>query len=88
MKKKLYRQCVLKRKTEDGVVIQTSYLPERYAKVGEVLKLKDGGVWTDGWVVESVGELKDEPPNYRQIIKGHRRGTGDDLIKRNNKNEN
>ncbi len=84
-KKTLYRQCVLKR--NDNTEAQTSYLPEKYAIVGDVLKLKDGDVWSNGWVVEFAGELTSEPPDYRKQVKSHRHGTGDDLPKEH-KNEN
>jgi hypothetical protein len=44
----LYRQCLLKR----GESQQTSWLPEKFAQVGQLLKLKsDAGEWEEGWVV-------------------------------------
>jgi hypothetical protein len=50
-----YRQCVLRR----GDATKVSWLPDRYAIVGEVLKLRDSSSqWSDGWhVVEVHGEL-------------------------------
>ena len=55
-----YRQCELKR----GETRMTSWIPEEFAKVGKVLKLKD----VDGWVVFSVGERLDgELANKRSV---------------------
>jgi len=62
--------------------MQVTYLPEKYAVVGKPLKLKgDNGIWTNGWVVKSAGELVDEPPDWRKAIRKHREETGDDLPK-------
>jgi hypothetical protein len=42
----------------------TSWIPEGFAKVGKVLKLKD----EDGWVVSSIGERLDgELANKRSV---------------------
>jgi len=51
------KQCILRR----GDAVMTSWIPERYAVKGKVLKLKDREtkVWRDGWVVESVGLVED-----------------------------
>jgi hypothetical protein len=42
-----YRQCQLTRRNQR----QTTWLPERFAIPGSVLKLKDNGEWSDGWEV-------------------------------------
>ena len=34
----------------DGAT-QTSWIPSNFAEVGRYLKLKENGVWTDGWEV-------------------------------------
>ncbi len=76
-----YRQCVLQRQLTSETAT-TSFIPEKFANVGEVLKLKDSnGNWTDGWVVKSAGQLVDEPPDFRKAIKSHRKRTGDSLPK-------
>jgi hypothetical protein len=80
-KKPQFRQCVLHRLTGEGEAIITSYLPEKYAVVNKVVKLKGNQSWTDGWVVKSAGELVDEPPDYRKAIRRHRKNTGDDTPK-------
>ena len=55
-----FRQCELKR----GKVKRTSWIPEGFAKVGKVVKLKD----EDGWVVSSVGDrLDDERANKGSV---------------------
>ena len=65
-----YRQCVLKK----GNLTQVSYIPEKYAEVDHILKLKGD----DGWLVVFAGELVD-PPDVHKQIKGHRKNTGDSL---------
>jgi hypothetical protein len=55
-----YRQCSLERKGTKT----TSWIPEEFAKVGRVLRLKD----EDGWVVTSVGDRLDgEIANRRSV---------------------
>jgi hypothetical protein len=55
-----YRQCCLERKGTRT----TSWIPEEFAKVGKVLKLKE----EDGWVVKSVGDRLDgEMANKRSV---------------------
>ena len=52
-KTKFYRQCVLQRDNST----QVSHIPEEYAIVGQVLKLRDDNdVWEDGWLVKSAGD--------------------------------
>ena len=55
------KQCTMERKIgKEGKSVLTSWIPEKFALKGGVLKLKDRstGDWTDGWVVESVGKQK------------------------------
>ncbi len=76
-----YRQCQLVKKEEVGTRHQTSYLPERFAIQGKVLRLRNAeGTWEDGWVVEQASEARvseDLLPDSHQEIKWHRRATGD-----------
>lgn len=85
MSKIKYCQCKLVRKIANGDSIITSYIPQKYAKIGKTIKLRDDmvNVWTEGWVVESVGEPVDEDmvPDYRKGIREHRKRTGDSLRK-------
>lgn len=54
-----YRQCKLRRNIPGGTQETTSYIPEKFAIVGDVLKLRNiQGKWTDGWIVESAGPLE------------------------------
>lgn len=53
-----YRQCRLRKKTPDGYMETTSWIPEPYCVIGKTLKLKDDDVWTDGWVVMMASEPK------------------------------
>jgi hypothetical protein len=76
-----YRQCCLVRESGGVSSEQVSYIPEQFAKKGEFVKLKDNGVWSDGWLVSSVGAFSDHPPDWRKAIRGHRKETGDSLPK-------
>jgi hypothetical protein len=49
------KQCNMTKETENGVSNTVSWIPEEYAKVGRILKLKnDDDVWVDGWKVVSA----------------------------------
>jgi hypothetical protein len=80
-----YVQCTLVRTTSRGVAVTTSYIPQRFAKVGKTLKLKDElDRWCDGWTVESAGENvidAESVVDYRKAIRLHRQQTGDNLPK-------
>jgi hypothetical protein len=82
MSKTSYRQCTLRRVIPTGHVTQVSYIPEKFAVVGRILKLKnDDDTWTDGWKVIAAGALNADPPDAHAAIKGHRQNTGDSAPK-------
>ena len=82
-KKVKFKQCKMVKKEFGREVHTVSWIPEKFAVVGKVLKLKNKeGEWDDGYVVESASsEAIDEPPDPRQSIRGHRKATGDSLPK-------
>lgn len=87
-KKCFYRQCRLEKKTPTGKLCQVSFIPAQFAVKDKVLKLREGGVWENGWVVIGAGsELHEDVdlPDSHQIIKGHRKNTGDSLPKNTKK---
>jgi hypothetical protein len=51
----MYNQCFL----TNGNMQKTAWIPSKYAKMGDVLKL----CGQDGWLVESVGVLAEHPPS-------------------------
>jgi hypothetical protein len=67
-------QCDLSKLVENGgVSVTTSWLPERFAKVGRYVKLKrDDDSWEDGWQVVSTGArmkesiLRDRSQDYKR----------------------
>ena len=81
-----FRQCHLVKRVEAGTMHQTTWIPERFAIVGKVLKLRDdGGAWDDGWRVERAGRTRlaeDDLFDSHQDTKAHRRATGDSMPKR------
>ena len=83
-----YSQCTLRRQHAKGWIVTTSFIPQQYAKLGQMLKLKDDdGFWVDGWIVENVGisvlEASDLPDSHK-AIKNHRKSTGDSIARRKN----
>lgn len=85
----LYHQCLLTKFSGESTTSQTTYVPEKFAKVGLVLRLRDENKnWTGGWVVRHVGGAIEEEklPNYRKEIRQHRKSTGDPLRKENYEN--
>lgn len=51
-----YIQCkVVKTFPEAGAIVyKHTWLPEKFAKVGEILALWDNDRWSDGWKVEEI----------------------------------
>lgn len=78
-----YYQCLIRRNNESGYTEQVSWIPACYAKINKVLKIKNNQIWEDGWVVYAVyKDCKLESlPNSHQVMKGHRKATGDALQK-------
>ena len=85
MTRTFYRQCRLTRRLTSGVSSETvSFIPEKFAKVGTVVRLREdvGGErrWADGWEVASVGSDRVEEsalPDPHSRASSHRRATGD-----------
>ena len=51
MKTEFYKQCILERRDNSSITRTISWIPEKFAIEGKILKLKDYGAWTDGWKV-------------------------------------
>ncbi len=77
-------QCALIGKTSDKNSIYTvSYIPKKFAVVGNILKLKFDSVWSNGWKVYEIypNSETDVVPNVKKMIKEHRKRTGDSFPK-------
>ena len=77
-----YRNCQLSKPKKNGSVLRlTSYIPEPFCVVGKVLKLRgDDGTWDNGWIVDVASpDRRDgkDIPDAHDLIKAHRRATGD-----------
>lgn len=84
MGKTYFCQCRLSKKNGNAsTTSQVTWIPEKFAKIGDMLKLKNNDVWVDGWKVESVGGRLEEAmlPDPHNDIKAHRKSTGDSLRK-------
>jgi hypothetical protein len=79
-KETFYRQCALR----NGNRTTLSWIPERFAVPGKVLRLqRHDGAWDHGWVVEAAYSrcAEDQLLDPHRAIRRHRRNTGDDLPK-------
>ncbi len=65
----LYRQCQL----EKGSYSQTAFLPEKFCKVGQKVRLRLGGIWEDGWKVVSSDSLAFEEGSLPDIRSSSRK---------------
>ena len=65
-------QCVLKRVLGRDIIVQTSWIPEKYAVNGKMLSLKNSkGIWEDGWFVDTVG-MKELTKVVHELSREHR----------------
>lgn len=79
-----YKQCELVKKVGPSTLTQVSWIPEKFAIKGKVLKLKEGQNWDDHWIVCSVSDarrLEKHLPDPHIDIKRHRKNTGDSMPK-------
>jgi hypothetical protein len=61
-KKKWYCQCRMEKPTgKDSRKWDIAWIPEKFAKVGKYIKIKqEDGTWDNGWLVTGVGDIKRE----------------------------
>ena len=72
-----YCQCVLTRGPES----QVTWIPDKFAKLGKTLKLKEEHGWEDGWTVSTIWATENEEVvkkmeysarQYHELLEGHR----------------
>ncbi len=59
-----YRQC----KLEKNKTVQVAWVPEEFARIGQVLQIKENNQWENGWAVAEVWTRKSET-----FVLGHER---------------
>jgi hypothetical protein len=65
-----YVQCTLIKKHYHSILQQVSFIPEKFAKLGEVISLRKHweNYWDNNWKISSVGsyviEVNDDLPSY------------------------
>jgi hypothetical protein len=59
-----YTQCLLELETSEGVTTQVSFIPSEYAKVGNIIQLKENDIWTNGWLVKAAYKETESPCVY------------------------
>lgn len=79
-KQTVYCQCRLVKSIPTGELVQMSYIPERFARLGKVLRLRDDErTWSDGWRVQLVGNaIVEDDLDARTNASRHYRCTKDD----------
>ena len=84
--KTFYQQCQLKQ----GNSTTVTWLPEKHCKVGHRVSIKDDDEWSAPWTVASISKdsKTESPPDYRKLIRSHRKSTGDSLPKLTGKKKN
>lgn len=62
MSRERMAQCILeKRLSDENVRWQTTWLPEKFCKLGMILRLQnEDGSWEDGFRVMSIGPFREE----------------------------
>ena len=57
-----FRQCIMERTINGQNQITTSWLPEKYAILNKIVKLKNRATeeWSDGWIVKNVSSMFQE----------------------------
>jgi hypothetical protein len=75
--KTYYRQCTLKQSNKTTV----AWIADKFCTEGRGISIKDEkGEWSERWeVIKFSSDKTDTPPDYRKLIKGHRKATGDSL---------
>ncbi len=82
--KPFYRQCTLEKTQGESLVSTQTWLPEKFAKIGRILDIQDSDTkeWTRDWRVKAASQTRtDNPPDWRKLVRNHRRQTGDSMAK-------
>ena len=66
--KEAYFQCSLKKGR--GTIV--SFIPQKFAILGKIVKLKVNDKWTNGWRVEAVSAISMNEEDLGKIEKQHR----------------
>ena len=74
-----FRQCFLKQRDRTTTV---AWLPEKVCIVGKGVAIKQNDVWGPTWQIMTMGPKTDRPPDWRKLIKGHRKQTGDSIAEK------
>lgn len=89
-----YVQCRFAREGDGSRTETVSWIPTKvkHRDQGGMVKLRVGMVidlqsedktWTRDWTLTSIGtEIKDDAPDVRKMIRGHRKMTGDSQPRR------
>lgn len=59
MIKEYYRQVEIKKKFESGYKMEVCWVPEKFAKVGNIIKIKINDNWDFDWQITQVFSRKE-----------------------------
>lgn len=78
-----YRQCLLVKTEKDSTSSLVTWIPNKFAILGKILKLREDDSWDDGWVVNEIFDSVNEKDliDPHKIRKVHRSRTGDSLCR-------
>lgn len=70
-----FYQCTMEREEEVGKAVTTSWLPEKFARIGQVVKLQNRATkeWSDGWIIKCVSSLSREKSEVIERSQDHKR---------------
>ena len=63
------RHCSLEKKIEKGIITTASWIPDKFAVLNKVVKLKRNEIWDDGWIVKSVSSFSRSSSEVNLISK-------------------
>jgi len=75
-----YKQCTLQHDAPDFITRLVTWIPEKYARLGNNIQLKGDSRY---WAIIEISEAVDEKhlPDSHSSIKAHKKKTGDSLPK-------
>jgi hypothetical protein len=78
MKTNMFQQVKLEKKSDNGVYVDTIFIPQDYAVKDSYIERKINGTWNNGWKVVEVYEglkSQEQVTADRDLYKSHRKGT-------------
>ena len=76
----MYRQCQLSRQSAQSALSYVTWLPERFAIQGGLVRLREGeGQWSAAWRVDEVGSWRISEEHMRKAERAHMKARRSEL---------